>query len=58
MKLTDFGISRNLDDTEFLCNTFVGTTNYMSLERLLVKNYDHISDIWSLGLVILEMITG
>lgn len=58
VKLTDFGISRSLDNTEFLCNTFVGTTNYMSLERLAVKKYDHRSDIWSMGLMLIELVTG
>ena len=36
VKLSDFGISRSLEETGVLCKTFVGTTNYMSLERLLV----------------------
>jgi len=58
IKLTDFGISRNLENTDFLCNTFVGTINYMSLERLEVKKYDHLSDIWSLGLIVIELISG
>lgn len=38
--------------------TNVGTINYMSPERLNVERYSFPSDIWSLGLVIYEMVIG
>lgn len=58
MKLTDFGISIQLDQTEQLAKSFVGTLTYMSPERMEGEKYSAKGDIWSLGLVIVEMMTG
>ncbi|KAL3322989.1 hypothetical protein AABB24_040204 [Solanum stoloniferum] len=58
VKITDFGVSAVLASTSGLANTFVGTYNYMSPERILGGTYDYKSDIWSLGLVLLECATG
>ncbi|KAL7133218.1 hypothetical protein ABFS83_12G125500 [Erythranthe nasuta] len=58
VKITDFGVSAILASTSGLANTFVGTYNYMSPERILGGNYGYKSDIWSLGLVFLECATG
>lgn len=58
VKLTDFGISRTVENTSGFSETFVGTKSYMSPERFLGKEYSFDSDLWSLGLVIYEMATG
>ncbi|CAA2967679.1 mitogen-activated kinase kinase 2-like [Olea europaea subsp. europaea] len=58
VKITDFGVSAILASTSGLANTFVGTYNYMSPERIIGGNYGYRSDIWSLGLVFLECATG
>eukprot|EP00931_Biecheleriopsis_adriatica_P003612 TRINITY_DN105408_c0_g1_i1.p1 TRINITY_DN105408_c0_g1~~TRINITY_DN105408_c0_g1_i1.p1 ORF type:complete len:341 (-),score=64.41 TRINITY_DN105408_c0_g1_i1:180-1202(-) len=58
VKLTDFGISKDLDLTLAYAGTFVGTVTYMSPERCLGKDYSFASDIWSVGMVILELATG
>jgi serine/threonine protein kinase len=58
VKLTDFGISKCLDATLMMCNTFVGTMNYMSLERMEGGKYSYPGDIWSLGIILLEMGSG
>eukprot|EP00742_Colponemidia_sp_Colp-10_P004458 GILJ01004759.1.p1 GENE.GILJ01004759.1~~GILJ01004759.1.p1 ORF type:complete len:351 (+),score=44.11 GILJ01004759.1:32-1054(+) len=58
VKLTDFGISRELQDTQGLCATFVGTVTYMSPERILGQTYNFSSDVWSLGLVLVELARG
>ena len=70
VKLTDFGISKHLEATLDMCKTFVGTPNYMyiycsldkktkrSPERCLGKNYSYTSDIWSLGVMALELALG
>ncbi|KAG8367196.1 hypothetical protein BUALT_Bualt16G0047500 [Buddleja alternifolia] len=58
VKITDFGVSAILASTSGLANTFVGTYNYMSPERIIGGNYGYKSDIWSLGLVLLECATG
>lgn len=56
VKLCDFGVSGEL--TNSLANTFVGTRSYMAPERLLGNKYAIESDIWSLGLTIIEVATG
>ncbi|RZC52812.1 hypothetical protein C5167_021240 [Papaver somniferum] len=58
VKITDFGVSAILATTSAERNTFVGTYNYMSPERITGSAYGYKSDIWSLGLVILECATG
>ena len=57
-KLSDFGISKDLEDKDKLANTFVGTFKYMSPERLEGKQYTYSSDIWSMGLILYEMLCG
>ncbi|XP_039164670.1 mitogen-activated protein kinase kinase 2-like [Eucalyptus grandis] len=58
IKITDFGVSAIMASTSARALTFVGTYNYMSPERLTGNNYCYKSDIWSLGLVLLECATG
>jgi serine/threonine protein kinase len=58
VKLTDFGISKELDLTNQFSSTFVGTAVYMSPERLEAKKYNHLSDIWSVGIMLIELATG
>ncbi|KAK9131272.1 hypothetical protein Sjap_011759 [Stephania japonica] len=58
VKITDFGVSAILATTSAERNTFVGTYNYMSPERISGTAYDFRSDIWSMGLALLECATG
>lgn len=58
VKLTDFGIAKDLSTTMAMAGTFVGTTTYLSPERCKGEDYSFASDIWSVGLVIYEMATG
>jgi len=58
VKLTDFGIAKDLDTTLAMAGTFVGTVTYMSPERCLGQDYSLASDIWSVGMVIYELATG
>lgn len=56
IKLCDFGVSGELIDS--LANSFVGTRSYMSPERLQGVQYSVQSDIWSMGLSLVEMAIG
>ncbi|GLJ43957.1 hypothetical protein SUGI_0916370 [Cryptomeria japonica] len=58
VKITDFGVSATLANSMGQRDTFVGTYNYMSPERISGSTYGYSSDIWSLGLVVLECATG
>ena len=64
VKLADFGIVSQQqrtdinDDGTIMNHTVVGTTRYMSPERLRGKVYTRSSDVWSLGLVLLEVVRG
>ncbi|CAJ2636640.1 unnamed protein product [Trifolium pratense] len=58
VKITDFGVSAMLASTMGQRDTFVGTYNYMSPERISGSTYDYSCDIWSLGMVVLECAIG
>ena len=57
--LTDFGISKDLTDVDLTSSDNVlGTPKYMSPEQIQGLQADGRSDLYSLGLVFYEMITG
>jgi len=56
IKLCDFGVSIQLIDS--MANSFVGTRSYMAPERLQGVEYTVQSDIWSMGLSLIEMAIG
>ena len=57
VKITDFGIARL--DTSNLTQEgqLLGTPNYMAPEQILGKEVDHRADLFSLGVVLYEMLT-
>ncbi|WP_373427212.1 serine/threonine-protein kinase [Arthrobacter sp. B3I4] len=58
-KLTDFGIARIIDGTRLTATgTMVGTAAYLSPEQARGADMGPASDIYSLGLVLLECIKG
>ncbi|CAN8062840.1 unnamed protein product [Agarophyton chilense] len=57
-KLSDFGLARDLNPGVSKVDTFVGTVAYMSPERLNGTNYTYASDIWALGVSIMECLLG
>jgi len=58
-KLTDFGIARIADGTRLTATgTMVGTAAYLSPEQAMGSPLSPASDIYSLGLVLLECIKG
>ncbi|MEV8565534.1 protein kinase [Streptomyces sp. NPDC051322] len=57
--LTDFGISRVLDaTTRTATGTLLGTAAYLSPEQVLGQSVGPPADIYALGLVLLECVTG
>ncbi len=57
--LTDFGIARMLSGTQFTATgALIGTPTYMSPEQGQGLELDPTSDIYSLGIVLFEMLTG
>ena len=58
-KLTDFGISRQLEqDGMTATGRVLGTTDYVAPEQAMGRGTDQRSDIYSLGVVLYEMLTG
>lgn len=57
-KLSDFGLARDLHPGESRTDSYVGTVAYMSPERLTCGDYTYASDIWGLGICVLECLLG
>ena len=57
VKLGDFGIAKTFKSTMDKAKTMVGTPYYLSPEIIQGKPYDNKSDIWSLGVLLYEMMT-
>jgi serine/threonine-protein kinase len=58
-KLTDFGISRQLEqDGMTATGRVLGTTDYVAPEQAMGQAVDQRSDVYSLGVVLYEMLIG
>ena len=58
VRVLDFGIAKGLSLTRKLTSNYYGSVLYSSPERLETDRIDESSDLWSVGVVLYEMIDG
>jgi eukaryotic-like serine/threonine-protein kinase len=58
VKVTDFGIARITDSSKTKTGLVLGTPSFMSPEQLAGKKVDGRSDLYSLGVMVFQMLTG
>jgi serine/threonine protein kinase len=58
-KMTDFGIARSVDvDGVTITGTVLGTSEYIAPEQARGQRVDALTDVYSLGVVLYELLTG
>jgi eukaryotic-like serine/threonine-protein kinase len=58
VKVTDFGIARITDSSKTKTGLVLGTPSFMSPEQIAGKKVDGRSDLYSLGVMLFQMLTG
>ncbi len=58
VKVTDFGIAKAISSTRTKTGVILGTPNYMSPEQIMGHKIDARTDIFSLGVLFFQLLTG
>ena len=58
VKVTDFGIARITDSSKTKTGMVLGTPSYMSPEQLSGKKIEGVSDLFSLGVTLYQLVSG
>lgn len=58
LKITDFGIAKITDHTQTKTGVVLGTPSYMSPEQVAGKTVDGRSDLFSLGIMFYQLLSG
>ena len=58
VRITDFGIARMSTSSKTIAGTVMGSPRYMAPEQVVGKAIDGRSDLFSLGVVLYELLTG
>lgn len=57
-KIVDFGVAKMADATLTRTGAALGSVSYMSPEQTRGEEVDHRTDLWSVGVVLFEMVSG
>lgn len=57
LKITDFGFARYMNN-DIIIKTLCGSPMYMAPEIIKYKKYNNTSDLWSIGVIMYEMLFG
>ena len=58
VKILDFGLAKATDATKTKSDVTLGTVSYMAPEQIRGSKVDARADLWSLGVMLYEMLTG
>lgn len=58
VKILDFGVAKNVNLELTKTGDTIGTVYYMAPEQILGGKIDHRVDIWAIGMILYELLTG
>ena len=58
VKLCDFGFARAMSCNTMVLTSIKGTPLYMAPELVKEQPYNHTADLWSLGVILYELVVG